>query len=146
MPQSTHHYTNGEITIVWKPATCIHSRICWTELREVFDPVKRPWIDMASSTTERIIEQVRKCPSGALSYFRNEPNSSNPETVSGERAEILNIQVLPNGPLVIHTGCTITHSDGNTEIREGKTSLCRCGASGNKPFCDGSHKKIEFKG
>jgi len=71
MPLSTLKYTNGEVTVVWKPDTCIHSKICWTELREVFDPFKKPWINMDGGTTERIIEQVRKCPSGALSYFMN---------------------------------------------------------------------------
>ena len=72
MPLSTLKYTNGEVTVVWKPDTCIHSKICWTELREVFDPFKRPWVNMEGSTTERIIEQVKKCPSGALSYYLND--------------------------------------------------------------------------
>ncbi len=72
MPLSTLKYTNGEVTVVWKPDVCIHSKICWTELREVFDPFKRPWINMEGNTTERIIEQVKKCPSGALSYYMND--------------------------------------------------------------------------
>ncbi|MBS1772710.1 MAG: (4Fe-4S)-binding protein [Bacteroidetes bacterium] len=66
------HYTNGEITIVWKPEVCQHSKICWTELLNVFDPRKHPWIEMSGADTERIIQQVNRCPSGALSYFRNE--------------------------------------------------------------------------
>jgi len=71
MPLSTLHYTNGEVTVVWKPDTCIHSKHCWQELREVFDPTKKPWIKMDGATTERIIEQVRNCPSGALGFFMN---------------------------------------------------------------------------
>jgi len=89
MPLSTLKYTNGEVTVVWKPDTCIHSRICWTELKEVFDPAKRPWVNMAGGSTERIIEQVRKCPSGALSYFMNEENKvagTNPSAVVGKAA------------------------------------------------------------
>lgn len=74
MAVTTHKYSNGEITVVWKPDVCKHSRICWTELREVFDPFKKPWINMGGSNTERIIAQVKKCPSGALSYFVNNEN------------------------------------------------------------------------
>lgn len=71
MAQKTFKYTNGEITVVWKPGICQHSAICWKGLIEVFNPQVRPWIKMDGATTERIIEQVGKCPSGALSYFKN---------------------------------------------------------------------------
>nr|WP_294902786.1 (4Fe-4S)-binding protein [uncultured Lacibacter sp.] len=71
MPKSTHKYTNGEVTIVWKPDVCIHSTLCWKGLKEVFNPKLRPWIEPTGSSTERIIEQIRKCPSGALSFFMN---------------------------------------------------------------------------
>ena len=146
MPLSTLKYTNGEVTVVWKPDTCIHSRICWTELREVFDPTKRPWINMQGSNTEKIIEQVRKCPSGALSYFMNTEAAAQQPDIVSEAAEIMNIQIKPNGPILINTDCHITHSDGKTEIKKGVTALCRCGASANKPYCDGTHRTIDFKG
>ena len=71
MSIETHKYINGEVTVVWKPKTCIHSTICWKGLIEVFNPRERPWIKMDGATTERIVEQVKKCPSGALSYFMN---------------------------------------------------------------------------
>ena len=70
--QETHHYTNGEVTVVWKPKVCIHSTICWHGLLQVFDPRVKPWINMQGALSERIIEQVKKCPSGALSYFLND--------------------------------------------------------------------------
>jgi len=150
MPISTLKYTNGEVTVVWKPETCIHSRICWTELKDVFDPTKRPWVNMQGSNTERIIEQVRKCPSGALSYFMNEQGDNSTQeptsTVVSESAEIINIQIKPNGPILISTDCRITHSNGEIEIKKGKTSLCRCGGSANKPYCDGSHRNNGFEG
>ncbi len=72
MPKSTHTYTNGEITIVWKPDTCIHSTLCWKGLIEVFNPKRRPWIDANAATTDQIMEQVNKCPSAALSYYKND--------------------------------------------------------------------------
>jgi uncharacterized Fe-S cluster protein YjdI len=68
----TKTYSNGEVTIVWKPSLCIHSGICFRGLGEVFDPRKRPWITPENSTTEKIVEQVKKCPSGALSFTMNE--------------------------------------------------------------------------
>jgi uncharacterized Fe-S cluster protein YjdI len=69
--QTTFKYTNGEVTVVWKPESCTHSKHCWTELPEVFDPRKRPWITPETSTTDKIIAQVHQCPSSALSYFMN---------------------------------------------------------------------------
>ncbi len=72
MSEITKKYTNGEITIVWKPEVCTHSRLCWTQLGKVFDPRIRPWINMEGADTERIIEQVSKCPSGALSFYKND--------------------------------------------------------------------------
>jgi uncharacterized Fe-S cluster protein YjdI len=68
MKDITKRYSNGEVTIVWQPNKCTHSTKCWKELGEVFDPRKRPWITPEKSTTEKIIAQVGKCPSGALTY------------------------------------------------------------------------------
>ena len=75
MEEITKKYTNGEVTIVWKPATCTHSTICWkaaTGLPHVFRPLEKPWIKPERATTEQIIDQVKKCPSGALSFYWNE--------------------------------------------------------------------------
>jgi uncharacterized Fe-S cluster protein YjdI len=148
MPRTSFTYTNNEITVVWKPDICIHSRICWTQMREVFDPAKRPWVNMSGSVTEKIIEQVRKCPSGALSYYMNEemPSDKQETTITAESAVIANIEIQPNGPILVSSDCVIRHSNGEEEIKKGKTALCRCGASGNKPYCDGSHRKIDFRG
>jgi uncharacterized Fe-S cluster protein YjdI len=71
MKGSERKYTNGEVTIVWKPNLCRHSAKCFTGLPNVFNPLKRPWIDPRFSTTGEIIEQVKKCPSGALTTVMN---------------------------------------------------------------------------
>jgi uncharacterized Fe-S cluster protein YjdI len=68
MPIETHQYDNGEITIIWKPNLCIHSGKCFMGLPQVFDPRRRPWIEIDKATTAQIVEQIKKCPSGALSY------------------------------------------------------------------------------
>ncbi len=72
----THKYTNGEITILWQPEMCIHSGICFRGLAQVFDPRRKPWIEMSNSETGTIIEQVKKCPSGALSIVDTHKKSS----------------------------------------------------------------------
>lgn len=61
------HYTNGEITVVWKPDVCIHSGICARGLGQVFDPRRKPWIELQHADSATIKAQVAKCPSGALS-------------------------------------------------------------------------------
>ena len=74
MKDITKKYTNGEVTIVWKPSLCQHSTVCWkseTGLPTVFDPFKKPWITPEGGTTDNIIVQVKRCPSGALSFFKN---------------------------------------------------------------------------
>ena len=72
MSESEKPHTNGEITVLWKPGVCIHSGNCVRGLSEVFNVRARPWINMAGSNTQRIIQQVEQCPSGALTYVRNE--------------------------------------------------------------------------
>jgi uncharacterized Fe-S cluster protein YjdI len=72
MKDITKKYSNGEVTIVWKPSLCQHSTICWkqaTGLPSVFDPRKKPWVDPFGAPTREIITQVGKCPSGALSWI-----------------------------------------------------------------------------
>ena len=63
----TKRYSNGAVTVIWQPAKCIHSGVCVRGLSHVFDPQRRPWIDLAPATSEQIVAQVAKCPSGALS-------------------------------------------------------------------------------
>ncbi|MEN9909944.1 MAG: hypothetical protein RLZZ540_3103 [Bacteroidota bacterium] len=67
----TKEYTNGEVTIVWQSAKCIHSANCVRHNPDVFHPKEKPWIIAEASTTEKIIDTINKCPSGALTYFLN---------------------------------------------------------------------------
>jgi len=133
-------YTNGDITIVWKPDACIHSKLCWTELEEVFNPRRRPWIDMTAAETERIIEQVQRCPSGALSFYHND---ATPESVEISVENL--VELSKNGPLLVYGNLVVKDAAGNETHKNKVTAFCRCGASGNKPFCDGTHIKIKFE-
>lgn len=136
----TKHYTNGEVTIVWKPSVCIHSAICFNGLPDVFNPRQRPWITAQGGTTAEIIAQVNKCPSGALSYYRN-------DEMEHPRVDVETIvEVSENGPLLVYGNIKVKDYHGNQVIKNKVTALCRCGASSNKPYCDGTHRKIDFKG
>jgi uncharacterized Fe-S cluster protein YjdI len=64
-------YTNGDITVVWQSGKCIHSGNCVRTNPDVFQPKDKPWIKIDASTSEKIIEAVSKCPSGALSFYKN---------------------------------------------------------------------------
>jgi len=68
--KSTKKYSNGDITVVWQPERCMHSTNCWKSLQSVFNPARRPWIDMTAALTEEIIQTVDNCPSKALSYYK----------------------------------------------------------------------------
>lgn len=68
MDEPTLRYTNGDITVIWKPDRCTHSGKCVRGLPGVFDVARRPWIDPNGGTSEEIIRQVEQCPSGALTW------------------------------------------------------------------------------
>jgi uncharacterized Fe-S cluster protein YjdI/CDGSH-type Zn-finger protein len=142
MSDTTREYTNGTLAVVWKPALCVHSRLCWTQLSTVFNPRNRPWVNMEGAETEAIKAQVDRCPSGALSWYdkQSESQQSAPEV---EGATI--VEVSANGPLLIYGNLTIRNADGTESSRHKVTALCRCGASANKPFCDGSHVGLGFR-
>ena len=133
-------YSNDDITVIWKPRTCIHSKQCWKDLIQVFNPKNKPWINMDGATTAHIKKQVESCPSGALSYEFN-----NKEDLEETYTEI-KVEAMENGPLLVYGTLRVKNSDGSTEVKNKTTAFCRCGASMNKPYCDGAHIDAEFKG
>lgn len=64
--ENTHRYTNGEVTVEWRPELCKHAARCATQLPQVFNPAAKPWINMDGATSKEIAEQVARCPTGAL--------------------------------------------------------------------------------
>lgn len=134
-------YSSGELTVVWKPKLCIHSAVCVKTLPNVYDPKDKPWIKPENASTEELIAQIDQCPSAALSYRMKNEKPQNSNVASGTKVE-----VAQNGPLLVHGDLEITNSDGNTESRKRTTAFCRCGASNNKPYCDGTHNKVGFEG
>lgn len=135
-------YSNGEITVVWQPEKCIHSTMCAKGLPAVFDPKARPWVNIEGASSEAIMAQVNKCPSGALSFYRNDTEASGNPEIDVEQI----VEVIQNGPLMVYGNLKVKHHDGKVTEEHRTTAFCRCGGSGNKPYCDGTHRKIGFKG
>ncbi|MFT7054416.1 MAG: putative Fe-S cluster protein YjdI [Roseivirga sp.] len=133
-------YSNGELTVVWKPAKCIHASECVKALPEVYNPDEKPWIKAENASTQALKDQIAKCPSGALSYKMEEKEDQ--ETASLETK----VEVMANGPLLVYGTFHVKDKDGKESTKNKTTAFCRCGASNNKPYCDGSHIKIAFKG
>ena len=133
-------YSNGEITILWKPKTCIHAAECVKRLPNVYKPNEKPWMQIENATTAELKEQILACPSGALTYIsKNQIKTKDMESKT-------KVNAMQNGPLLVEGMIEVTNPDGSIENKEKTTAFCRCGASLNKPYCDGEHRKVDFKG
>lgn len=151
-------YTNNEITVFWKPAQCIHATTCFRELIEVFNPGKRPWVNINAAPSNRIIEVVKKCPTQALEWKYNKDMSEEelkgnvykgeeltPETiVSEETSKASKVTIMKDGPIVVEGEFKVIDANGSELRSMIMTSFCRCGSSKNMPYCDGTHRKIGF--
>ena len=142
MGEIKKEYTNGDLAVVWKPRLCIHSEICVKTLPQVYKPDEKPWIQAENASVDELISQIEKCPSGALTYYRKNESEKKSESMSTETK----VEVMVNGPLLVYGDLEVTGSDGNVETKKRTTAFCRCGASSNKPYCDGEHNKIGFEG
>jgi len=142
----TKYYTNGEVTIVWKPNLCTHVTYCYIELPEVFEPSERPWINPFGATTERILKQVNRCPSGALTYFHNIQQEKQNNMDNEQQNPQTCIEIIENGPAIVTGKCIITDKKtGKVSETKNVFALCRCGKTKNRPFCDGSHVMNPFE-
>ena len=139
----TKEYSNGELIVVWKPKKCIHSAVCIHMLPEVYKPREKPWITPKTTTTSALKSQINECPSGALTYYMKNEIMEEQKVNETNATQII---VANNGPLKIKGDLEIQLASGEIVTKEGTTGFCRCGVSENKPFCDGSHRKIDFVG
>ena len=163
-------YSTPEIEVSWEPDLCHHAAECVRGSPRVFDPRRRPWIELQHEGGETILEIVARCPSGALKARRlaageTGRNVEGPdERVGGpvesgtaaqrdsgpvggmELASRPVITASKNGPLLVTFACIVKDADGNILREVEKAALCRCGQSKRKPFCDGSHREAKFQG
>jgi uncharacterized Fe-S cluster protein YjdI len=137
-------YTNGEITVFWRPSECIHATHCYRELLKVFNPTKKPWINMNGAPTEDIIRVVNMCPTDALTYKWNKDIEKEKNTPEGRQdtEQKTEVKILKNGPVIIRGSFKIVGPDGKEMKKMKVASICRCGQSDKLPYCDGSHSKI----
>lgn len=126
-------YEGKEITVFFDASRCIHAGNCVHGLPEVFQAgVEGPWINPDAADTDRLAELIETCPSGALRYERATGSEQMPQSNS--------VTVEKDGPLTIHADYSLNGQKPDAP----RTTLCRCGASQLKPYCDGSHTAAGF--
>ena len=137
MTENLRHYADERIDITYDAERCIHVAECLRGLPAVFDTARRPWVLPSGASADAIAEVIERCPSGALHYTRLDggPNEAAPDhtTITPRR----------RGPLYVRGDLEIRLPDG-TVIKDTRATLCRCGLSDNKPFCDNSHRRSNF--
>ncbi len=139
MSEAKTRYKGGKINVDWDSRLCIHLGECGQSEGDLFVAGRDPWCQPDLTSPDDVMDVVKRCPSGALSY-------DSPDASIAETAAIVNkITVTYNGPYFISGDLDI---GGAAEDMPGvafRAALCRCGASKNKPFCDNSHEGISFK-
>jgi CDGSH-type Zn-finger protein len=121
------------ITVRDDRSICVHAGFCGTRVTNVWKQVR----DTEESTVRaQVIRMIEACPSGALTY-RFDEHDVEPLLPAA-------VAVTDDGPLWVTGGITVTRSDGERLETRNRVTLCRCGASANKPLCDGSHKEAGF--
>jgi CDGSH-type Zn-finger protein len=132
-----HDYVGKAITIHDNRGLCAHAGECTDRLSSVWRMGVEPWIDPDGAGVDAIIETIRACPSGALSY-----------TLEGEEHRDCDnpaaIRLAKNGPYMVTGGIELEDTEFGEGVSREHFTLCRCGASKNKPFCDGSHWDADF--
>ena len=135
-PNTRDNYEGNGITVHDNRAVCAHAGRCTDGLPSVFRLKQEPFIDATADTADAIAGTIQNCPSGALSYSTGGEEHR-------ERGGDPSAAFAPNGPYVFKGG-----ADLDAELGEGATTdhftLCRCGASTNKPFCSGAHWNVQF--
>jgi uncharacterized Fe-S cluster protein YjdI len=133
-------YRSDRIEVDWEPRMCTHVGACFMGFPEVFDPRARPWVRLGDADPDRVAEIVMRCPTGAL-HFRRLDDGPQEDDVIGD----VEVRSLRNGPTQIRGRVKIRDAKGEVIREDTRVSLCRCGASEHKPFCDGSHRRVAFR-
>lgn len=137
-PDRIDEYIGKEVTIVDNRGVCARYGACVAGLPKVFRFGVKPWIDPDGAPAEDIIETIELCPSGALSYKKD--GVWNQEL---DRPPL--IKIAKGGPYHVEGHISLQDDQNSTPQSKEHYTLCRCGGSMNKPFCDASHKENGFK-
>jgi len=126
-------YKGAAITVKFEGARCIHSRHCVLGNPQVFIPnAPGQWIQPEAAAAEEVVRLAHACPSGAITYERHDGGAAEAPP------KVNTVRIRENGPLAFNAEL---HINGETRHR---ATLCRCGASKHKPYCDGSHTEAFF--
>lgn len=131
-------YSGKNITVHDNRGVCAHAGYCTDRLASVFRMKKEPWVDPDAAGVDDIIATVEACPSGALSYLIE---GTHQEADKGPAT----IYITPNGPYVVTGEIQIADTALPEFSSKSSRTLCRCGGSKNKPFCDGAHWYNNFE-
>ncbi|MDR0366682.1 MAG: (4Fe-4S)-binding protein [Bifidobacteriaceae bacterium] len=135
---SVKEYYGDQITVSFDLDRCVHAAVCVRSNHDVFDTKRRPWVLPDAGDADQIAEIIRRCPSGALHYQYTDP--SRPE----EQGRIpANVRTADGEPIWIEGNVVISHN-GNL-MPETRASLCGCGKTGNRPYCDASGPCTEWR-
>jgi uncharacterized Fe-S cluster protein YjdI len=127
------------IEVTFDPNRCAHEGECLRRAPGVFNLQARPWIQPEHLRADELAAAIQHCPSGALSYRRLDGGADEaPETATI-------FQVRRNGPIWVRGVVEMLDGAGESFEAGPRFALCRCGESGNKPFCDGSHRAAGFR-
>jgi uncharacterized Fe-S cluster protein YjdI len=137
VPKRLQVYEADAITVTFDPNLCIHSEACVRGLPEVFNPSQARWIRPDRAAPDRVAAAVARCPSGALRV--RWPPGAEP----GAPAAVTTVRFGRNGPLYLQGRVRIVSDSGELIAEADAATLCRCGATANPPFCDGSHERLE---
>lgn len=137
-PDRRDNYVGKGITIHDNRGICAHAGYCTDKLATVFKLKEEPWIDPDGAPVQEIIDAVKRCPSGALSY-----SIDGVEYKGEERPP--KVTVTRNGPYAVTGGVDLVGQQKGEGASDEHFTLCRCGGSKNKPFCDGSHWYNNFR-
>jgi CDGSH-type Zn-finger protein/uncharacterized Fe-S cluster protein YjdI len=132
-------YKGHGVSVQFNVARCIHAAECAHGLPGVFDPQARPWIQPRKATADEVVAVVARCPTGALQARYDDDRAA--EAVSPRNE----LRMVVDGPHHLRGDIEIRDASGKALARESRMALCRCGASGNKPYCDKSHVGSGFK-
>jgi uncharacterized Fe-S cluster protein YjdI/CDGSH-type Zn-finger protein len=138
-PGLTREYARPEIVVEWYASRCIHSGACIRALPAVFNPGRRPWVNVSDAGPDAIAEAVTRCPTGALRFQRRDGGAQESPDDS------VSITPIGNGPYFVRGPIEIVHPETGEAQRETRVALCRCGKSGHMPFCDNTHRAIGFR-
>lgn len=138
-PGIAREYRTDAIAVYWEPEYCIHTARCLQGLPGVFDVRRRPWVTIDAAPADDVARVVATCPTGALSFKRLDGGAG--ELVPEDTV----VEPWPDGPLFLRGRVRVAGATGDDAREATRVALCRCGHSGNKPFCDGTHREIGFR-